>query len=113
MKVQIGGSSGSSVSPTANGSLPTVSGGYTATHITTSTTTLVHTGPCVFHAVVVNTKGTVASQLKVYDGIDASGTLLAIIDSLNLSGTFSFDIACVTGIAVVTTGAPDVTIIYL
>ena len=93
----------------------TATGGRSFKNITTSTTTLVKTGAATLHTVCVNTKGTVASTVKVYDGVDASGVLVATIDSLNLTGTFTYDIACVTGICIVTTGtvAPDVTVTYV
>jgi hypothetical protein len=89
-------------------------GGYAATNITTAATTLVKTGAATLHTVSVNTLGTVASTTKIYDGTTAGGTLLATINSLTVTGTFTYDIACATGICVVTTGtvAPDVTVSY-
>ena len=83
-------------------------------HIATATTTLVKTGAGLLHSVSVNSKGTVASTVSLYDGIDAGGTLLAVIDSLNLSGSFLFDVAFIVGLCVVTTGtvAPDITVSY-
>lgn len=88
--------------------------GYSHTAITTATTTLVKSGAGVLHAVIVNTKGTVASTVTVYDALTATGTPVAIIDSLNLSGTFEYDIIFATGLTIVTTGtaAPDVTVSY-
>lgn len=80
--------------------------------ITTSTTTLVKTGAGVLHAVIVNTKGTVASAVTVYDALTATGDPIAIIDSLNLSGTFEYEVAFSTGLTVVTTGAPNITVSY-
>lgn len=83
-------------------------------HISTSATTAVKAGPGHLHAVVVNTKGTVASTTTIYDNTAASGTVVAVIDSLNQSGTFTYGLQCATGITVVTTGtaAPDVTVLY-
>ena len=79
-------------------------------HITTSTTTTVKNAAGTLKSVSVNTKGTVASTTTLKDGT----TVLAIIDSLNLSGTWTFNIACATSIVCVTTGtvAPDVTVTY-
>lgn len=79
-------------------------------HITTSTTTTVKASPGTIKSVIINTKGTVASTTTVKD----NATVIGIIDSLNLSGTFTFNIACATSIVVVTTGtvAPDVTVTY-
>ena len=57
-------------------------------------------------------KGTIASVVQIYDGLTAGGTLLAQIDSLNLSGQFQYDLAFATGLTIVTTGAPDITAAY-
>lgn len=84
------------------------SGGFSFSHITTSTTTTVKNAAGVLRAVVVNTKGAVASLVIVKDNTSVIG----IIDSLNEVGTFTFDVACATSIVVVTTGAPDVTVVY-
>lgn len=88
--------------------------GYKYSTITTSTTTLVKSGEGKLHAVIVNTKGTVASTITVYDALTATGTPIAVIDSLNLSGTFEYDINFSTGLTLVTTGtaAPNVTVSY-
>jgi hypothetical protein len=85
---------------------------FGATHISTATTTLVKTGVGFLHLVNVNTKGTVASTITIYDNTSATGTVLAVIDSLNLSGGFVYDVAFSVGLTIVTTGtvAPDVTV---
>lgn len=87
---------------------------FTPTHITTSTTTVVKASAGVLHSVIVNTKGTVASTITIYNNTSAAGTIVAIIDSLTLSGTFQFDISMSLGITVVTTGtvAPDITVAW-
>jgi hypothetical protein len=89
--------------------------GDKSSHITTATTTTVKTGAGMLAKVIVNTKGTVASTITIYDNTAASGTVLAIIDSLNLSGTFVYELAFSIGLTVVTTGtvAPDVTVSYV
>ncbi len=102
-------------SPSSSGSVIALLKGlltYTSwlyNHITTSTTTTI-SGAHVLHSVSVNTKGTIASTTTIKDG----STTLAVIDSLNLSGTWVYDIACATSIVIVTTGtsAPDVTVSY-
>jgi hypothetical protein len=88
---------------------------HNGTNITTATTTVVNTGPTLLHSVSINALGTVASTTKIYDGVTAAGRLLATINSLSVSGSFVYDIACATGICVVTTGtvAPDVTVTWL
>lgn len=87
---------------------------YSFTGITTSTTTTVKSGAGILHAVTINTKGTVASTITIYDNTAGSGTKIGIIDSLNLSGAFFFDVAFATGLTLVTTGtlAPDITVSY-
>ncbi len=86
--------------------------GLTPKNITTSTTTLVATGPGVIHGVNINTLGTVASVVTIYDSLTATGTKIATIDSLNDSGWNQYDAAFTIGLCVVTTGAPDITVIY-
>lgn len=83
-------------------------------NITTSTTTVVKATPGRLKAVVVNSKGTVASITTIYNNKVASGAKVAVIDSLTLSGTFTYDVSCSLGITVVTTGtvAPNITVVY-
>lgn len=90
------------------------SGGYSYNHISTSTTTVVKSGAGSLHSICVNTKGTVASTITIYDNTSAVAPVVAVIDSLNLSGTFILDIAFATGLTIVTTGtvAPDITVSY-
>lgn len=82
------------------------------TNITTSTTTTVKSGAGTLAGVTVNTKGTVASTITIYDNTAGSGTKIGTIDSLNLSGQFVFNVAFATGLTLVTTGtlAPDITV---
>ena len=84
------------------------------THLATNTETAVKTGSGVLHSVTVNTKGTVASTLSIYDGSVASGTLIAVIDSLNIAGHFVYDVGFTTSLTIKTTGtvAPDITVVY-
>jgi hypothetical protein len=88
--------------------------GYTPEVITTATTTLVKSGAGLLHGVTVNSLGTVASTIEIYDALTATGTPIAIIDSLNLSGQFLYDINFATGLTLVTTGtvAPNLTVSY-
>jgi hypothetical protein len=83
-------------------------------NITTATTTVVKTGAGVLRGITINTKGTIASSVTIYDNTAGSGTKIATIDSLNLAGQFEYDIAFATGVTVVTTGtvAPDITVSY-
>ncbi len=97
----------------ADGSL-LVESSYLYNHISTATTTVVKTEAGILHAISVNSKGTIASAITVYDNTAASGAVIGIIDSLNLSGVFVFDVAFSTGLTIVTTGtvAPDITVSY-
>lgn len=92
----------------------TSSAGYSSTNITTATTTTVKTGAGVLHSITVNSKGTIASSVVAYDNTAGSGTKLATVDSLDLSGTFTYDAAFSTGLTIVTTGtvAPDITVAW-
>lgn len=84
-------------------------------HLAGAGTTLLKTGAGVLNGVSVNTKGTVASAVKLYDGLDATGTLIASIDSLNLSGFFEMGpVAFTVGLCVVLTDSagPDVTVSF-
>lgn len=81
-------------------------------NITTSTTTTAKSGAGVLHTVCVNTLGTVASLIVVYDNTAGSGTKIASINSLAFLGCQTYDVAFATGLTVVTTGAPDVTVSY-
>lgn len=91
--------------------LPTGQSFLYANYATTNTF-LVKSGPGTLHLVNVNTKGSVASTVTVYDGLSAAGTVIATIDSLNLSGAFQYDIAFTTGLTIVMTGAPNITVSY-
>jgi len=85
---------------------------FSYTHISTTTTTTIKSGAGFVHNISVNTKGTAASIVTVYDNTTATGTVIGIIDSLNLSGLFLSDVAFATGLTIVTTGAPDLTVSY-
>lgn len=84
-------------------------------HISTATTTTVKTGAGILHSITVNTLGTVASTATVYDNTSGSGTVIAVINTLALSGSFVLDVAFSTGLTIVTTGtaAPDLTVSYI
>lgn len=85
---------------------------FSYSHISTSATTVIKASAGFIHAISVNTKGTVASTITVYDNTAGSGTVVGVIDSLNLSGAFVLDVSLLTGITIVTTGtvAPDLTV---
>jgi hypothetical protein len=88
--------------------------GFLYAVISTATTTTVKSNSGMLHSITVNSKGTVASSITIYNALTATGTPIAIIDSLNLYGTFTFDVYFNTGLTIVTTGtvAPNVTVSY-
>ncbi len=71
------------------------------------------TGVGVLHAITVNKKGATANTASVYDGVDAGGTLLGIIDTTVQAGTLLYDYAFTVGLYVVmaTGTAADLTIV--
>lgn len=79
-------------------------------NITTSTTTVVKAAPGVLGKVTVNTAGG-AGSIIVYDHASGVGTIIATLDS-TVAGSFDFNAIATIGITVVTTGAPNVTILY-
>jgi hypothetical protein len=91
-------------------SLPT---GYSYTNVNASGNTTIAAG--TLKSLTINRKGTVASTITVYDGTDNTGPVVAILDSLNLSGTFELGpITLVTGLFIVATGTvgPNYTVAY-
>ena len=99
---------------TANTTPWLVQQSFSNTNITTATTTTVKSGAGVLHQVTVNTKGTIASTITIYDNTAGSGTKIGTIDSLNLAGAFAYDVGFTTGLTLVTTGtvAPDISVVY-
>lgn len=89
-------------------------GGFSFSHITTAATTTTKSGAGSVHTICVNSLGTVASTVTVYDNTAGSGTVIAVINSLTLLGCQTYDAAFATGLTLVTTGtvAPDVTVTY-
>lgn len=81
-------------------------------NLATNTETAVKIGSGILHSVTINTKGTSASDVKVYDGSVATGTLIATIDSLNLAGQFVYNVQFVTSLTIKCTGTPDITVAY-
>ena len=68
----------------------------------------------MLHCIVVNTLGTVASAVTIYDGASAAGTKIATINSLTLGGSLIYDVAFANGLTITSTGvaAPDLTVSY-
>lgn len=83
---------------------------YSYSHIATNTTTVVKSTPGFLHSITVNT--TAAGAITVYDNTAGSGTVIAILKSSVVEGTYTFDVTCTTGITVVTAAASDITVSY-
>ena len=82
--------------------------------ITATGTTTIKTGAGVLHTVCINSLGTVASVVAIYDSTTATGTKIGTINSLTLGGSFVYDVAFSNGLTIATTGvlAPDITVSY-
>ncbi len=103
------------IDQTTNGTTNAVSStGFSFLNVAGAATTVVKSGAGQLHLINVNTLGTVASTLTVYDNTAGSGTIIAIIDSLTLPGPNLFDINFTTGCTVVstTTAALNFTVAY-
>jgi hypothetical protein len=80
------------------------------TNITTSTTTTCKSGAGTLRSITINQAGTSASTAVVYDNTAGSGTKIGTLDTLSGSRTLTYDVSFATGLTIVTTGAPDLTI---
>ncbi|MHB2015308.1 MAG: hypothetical protein ACYCW6_00010 [Candidatus Xenobia bacterium] len=71
------------------------------------------TARCRLERVVINTKGASANVLTLYDGVDATGTVIAVIDTTAAVGALLYGINTDVGLyAVLATGTPaDLTIV--
>jgi len=97
---------------------PVIDFPWPGSHVTAST--LVHTGKCALHTIVVNGL-TTAGDATVYDGVDATGTVMAVLHldpttSISVQPiTFTYDIAFSTGIYIAYDQAlaADLTVSYM
>lgn len=83
--------------------------GTPSAHITTATTTTVKSGAGILHNISINTLS--AGTITVYDNTTATGTVLAVINS-GVEKTLEYNIAFATGLTIVTSSTPDLTIGY-
>ena len=93
---------------------PPAAAGQAQRNIAANGNTLVKDGPGVFLGLTVNTPG-VGSTAKVYDGIDATGTLLGTFSTVAQNTVYPpGGFRCETGIFVVTAGGTpaDITVSY-
>ena len=89
--------------------------GYIPVHVASASTSavkLAKQGLGVLGSIVVNTLGTGTSTISVYDGLDTTGKLMAIINSASLSGSFKYDSVFRIGcyVAAIGTATPDFTV---
>lgn len=87
------------------------------THLTTAASTLIKTGPGYLASVTINTLAA-SAVITVYDGIDNTGAVIAVITNpatLLIEGPQSafYGVGFVTGLYTVTTGTQDITISWL
>lgn len=84
------------------------------THITTATTTVVKKGTGVL-IVLINNKSVAGSTITIYDGIDNTGSVIAIITNpatlLSSRAVLPYFTQFTTGLTIVTSGADDLTVI--
>ena len=66
----------------------------------------------VLGGVTVNTKGSGGNTLTIYNGVDATAPVLAVLDTTSALGTFLYDLLAINGLFVVLAGgdAADLTI---
>lgn len=85
-------------------------------NIKTATTTAVKAGAGILHKIVVNTP-VANGVVTVYDSLAGSGNTIATITmpaTLLSQGpqTATYDLRFATGLTIVTTGTPDITVVY-
>lgn len=85
-------------------------------NITSAATNVVKSGPGTLVAIIVN-KPVAATTITIYDNTAASGTKIATITNPSslLAGQYVLPYMCYfsTGLTVVTSGADDVTVLYI
>ncbi len=81
---------------------------FSATNITTATTTVIKTGSGLLHCITVNT--TAAGTITIYDNTAASGTKIGTIKASVAENSYFFDAKFATGLTIVTAAASDITV---
>ena len=84
---------------------------YRYFHMGDNDTLLVDKGPVYLHSVVINSIA--GGTVIVYDGLDATGTIVLQIPVESGIGTYVYDVRLNTGLYAVTTSECDVTITVL
>jgi hypothetical protein len=76
----------------------------------TAGTTTVKAAPSLLHRVVIG-KGATSATVTVYDNTSATGNTISVIDA-SAPSSLEFNIQTLTGLTVVISGTPDVTVVY-
>jgi len=80
-------------------------------YIATATTTLVKTGAGVLHTITIGE--TAAGAITIYDNTTATGTIIAVLKSSIVEGTYVFDREFSAGLTIVTAAASKIHVSYL
>jgi hypothetical protein len=80
-------------------------------HINSAATTTVKSSAGTLHTISINSKAA-SSSCTVYDNATGSGTVIAVLDTVNFEGSLTYDVLFATGLTLVTTGTPDITVTY-
>jgi hypothetical protein len=90
-------------------------GGDNYTNITTATTTVVKSGGGVLKSIVINT-AVANGVIAIYDNTAASGTLIGTITLpavvLDSQYAIPYGVRFSTGLTIVTTGTPNLTVVW-
>jgi len=78
--------------------------------ISTATTTLVKAGNGTLFSILVCL--TAAGAITLYDGVDATGTVIGSLKASISEGHYRFDCGFQKGLCIVTAAASDITVIY-
>lgn len=74
---------------------------------------VIKTGTGVLTGLVVNTIGTGSATATLYDGIDTTGTVIAVISLTNSPRTFEYDVSFTNGLTMVLNSTTaDITVVY-
>ena len=87
--------------------------GHSYQHFDSPSTMLIRAGEVRLRRVTINNPDT-SGSIAIYNGLDAGGELviLAAADANAHTGTLDFDIVLNTGLTVVITASPDITVVY-
>lgn len=84
-------------------------------NITTATTTVVSSVPCVLYRIIKNKK-VLSGVTTIYDNTAASGTKVGTITEpatlLDNQIALEYGVNCSTGLTIVTSAAEDITVVY-